>query len=88
MLFYKVYNVESYAFRWLIAKGIIKPLIISFSVCIVLQNEIILLNFTLKTLISIIQIATLKSRLKFSTVSVWIDDNLLIIIRVIVCGLI
>ena len=88
MLFYKIYDIESYAFRWFVMKGKIKPLIIPFCVCIILQNEIILLDFTLKALISIIQITTLKSWLKLTTIPTLIDTDLLIIFRIVVCGMI
>ena len=63
-------------------------MIVSFGICVILQNEIVLLDFTLKTLIGIVQVPTFKSRLKFTNISILIHLSLLIIVRIVISGMI
>ena len=87
MLLDEIDDIEPHTFRLLIPKGKVKPLIISFSICIVLQNKIILLYLTIQALISVHKVAAFEPRLKLArTAEVCLD--LLITMRIIVCRMV
>jgi hypothetical protein len=88
MLLDQINNIKPDTSRLFIAEGEIKPLIIPFCICIILQNEIILLDFTLQTSISIEQISALKPGLEFTVLCIFVECNLLVIVRIIVCCMI
>lgn len=60
MLLDEVDDIEPHTFSLLIPKGKVKPLIISFSICIILQNKIILLYLTIQALIGVHEVAAFE----------------------------
>ena len=81
----KVDKVESHALSLLIPEGEVKPLIISFSICIILQNKIILFYLTFQTLIGVHEVAAFEPRLELAGLPAEVGLDLLIIMRIIVC---
>lgn len=81
----KVDEVESHTLSLFIPEGEVKPLIISFSICIILQNKIILFYLTFQALIGVHEVAAFEPRLELAGLPAEVGLDLLIIMRIIVC---